>query len=210
MISKIQYIGAASAQHTQLENIQAALIAGANWIQLRLKNKTTDEVRRTALSVREMCRQHNAQFLLNDFVDIAKEVQADGVHLGQNDMSTTHARQLLGENAIIGGTANTWEQIVAYAAAEAVDYIGLGPFRFTKTKEKLSPVLGLKGYREIVQQCRVHDIQLPIIAIGGIQLTDIESIMTTGVHGIAVSGLITYAENKAKILTAIHQQMGDH
>ena len=101
---------------------------------------------------------------------------------------------MLGSSFIIGGTANTFEDVKAHHEASA-NYIGCGPFRFTTTKKNLSPVLGLDGYRHIVKQMKDANIQLPIVAIGGITAEDIPAIMQTGVTGIALSGTILHAEN---------------
>ena len=111
-------------------------------------------------------------------------------------MPISEARKLLGKDFIIGGTANTIEDVKAHDEAGA-DYIGCGPFRFTTTKEKLSPILGLEGYRHIVNEMKLHHIDLPIVAIGGIRKEDIPDIMKTGVTGIALSSSILQAENPA-------------
>ncbi len=206
-IAQLQYIGAATALHTQLELIEKVLEAGVRWVQLRLKDKDEAVIYSIGKEVRQLCDAYQATFLLNDYPEIAKAIAADGVHLGQNDLPTSEARTLLGDDFVIGGTANTWEEVKKYADEGVVDYIGLGPFRFTKTKKKLSPVLGVEGYRRIIEQCKKHDVSIPIVAIGGIQLDDIEAIVQTGVHGIAVSGLITYANDKTAILQAIHQRL---
>jgi thiamine-phosphate pyrophosphorylase len=110
-------------------------------------------------------------------------------------MSPTEARELLGKGFIIGGTANTFEDIERLAAS-GVDYIGLGPFRFTSTKENLSPILGIEGIEGIIKKCNEKGIHIPIIAIGGIKTEDVKTIMDKGVYGIAVSSSINLSENK--------------
>lgn len=139
-----------------------------------------------------LCREHEAVFLLDDRVGLAKELKADGVHLGRNDMPVDEARRILGEEFIIGGTANTFEDIERLWRLGA-DYIGCGPFRFTSTKKNLSPVLGLDGYRSIIGSMRAAGIELPVVAIGGITVDDIPAVMATGVDGIALSGAILNA-----------------
>ena len=139
------------------------------------------------------------------FRSLVKELQIDGVHLGKNDMPIAEARKILGDGFIIGGTANTFEDVKAHYEAGA-DYIGCGPFRFTTTKEKLSPILGLEGYREIIHRMKGNNcadmkgesIDIPLVAIGGITKEDIPEIMKTGVNGIALSGCILHAENPAE------------
>ena len=104
-------------------------------------------------------------------------------------MPVAQARQFLGKNYIIGGTANTFEDVMLHYRSGA-DYIGCGPFRFTTTKQKLSPTLGLEGYRNIIQQMTEANIHIPIVALGGITRYDISDILATGVQGIALSGTI--------------------
>ncbi|MBP8192248.1 MAG: thiamine phosphate synthase [Chitinophagales bacterium] len=181
--------------HQELAEI--ACKNGIRWIQLRVKNKPFDEWLQIAKEVKQICDQFQTTLIINDNVAISKEVDADGVHLGKNDMSVAEARKILGKDKIIGGTANTIEDIEHLQSA-GVDYIGLGPYKFTSTKEKLNPILGLEGY-SIIQQ---FNSTVPIIAIGGIKLEDVKSLMNTGIHGIAVSSVINLAEDKAKVISS--------
>jgi thiamine-phosphate diphosphorylase len=171
-----------------------ALEGGCQWIQLRMKDASEEEVLKTAKSTRKLCRKYGAVFILDDYVELVERTGADGVHLGKDDMPIDKARRLLGKDKIIGGTANTFEDVKRIYSAGA-DYIGCGPFRFTTTKKKLSPILGLDGYRRIIEQMNAYRINLPVIAIGGILLPDVSDIMQTGVSGIAVSGAILNADN---------------
>ncbi len=192
----LQFISHQTDKVSYLEGIHAALTGLCPWIQLRMKGATDDEVRPVAWKVKQWCRLMNATFIIDDRVNLVKEVGADGVHLGKNDMPIAEARRILGDDFIIGGTANTFEDVKAHYEAGA-DYIGCGPFRFTTTKEKLSPILGLEGYRHIVGEMKAHHIDLPIVAIGGITKEDIPDIMQTGVSGIALSGSIINAKDPA-------------
>ena len=180
-----------------LESVKLALEGGCKWVQLRMKGATDDEIRPVALQAQEMCRKAGATFIIDDHVELVKKLHADGVHLGKNDMPIDEARKILGKDFIIGGTANTIDDIIMHHKNGA-DYIGCGPFRFTTTKEKLSPVLGLEGYRSIVHKMKETDIRLPIVAIGGITSDDIPAIMETGVTGIALSGTVLRADNPAE------------
>lgn len=198
MYHKLQYISQGNTSIEHLKNIQEALDAGCLWIQLRMKNFSSEEIENTANNVRLLCDIHKAVFIMNDNVAIAKKCKADGVHLGLSDMSVKEARELLGDDKIIGGTANTIEDVLQ-RINEKCNYIGLGPFRFTNTKDKLSPILGLEGYKNIISQLNETQQQTPVYAIGGVLANDIESIINTGIYGVAVSGIITKSENK-KIL----------
>lgn len=173
-----------------------ALKGGCRWIQLRMKGASSREVVAMAQKIVPMCREYGATFILDDHAELVETAGADGVHLGKNDMPVAQARQLLGPEKIIGATANTFDDIRAAAAAGA-DYIGLGPFRFTTTKERLSPTLGLEGYRRIMNQCMEAGITIPVIAIGGITAGDIASLRQTGISGVAISGAILNADNPA-------------
>jgi thiamine-phosphate pyrophosphorylase len=181
-----------SRLHYITTNAQAAELAcrgGVRWVQLRVKNLPAAEWRQRALDVQAVCRHHGATLLINDNPALALEIGADGVHLGKQDMPPSEARALLGPNFIIGGTANTFADIAGLVAA-GVEYIGLGPFRFTTTKEKLSPILGLSGYAEIMAQCRAAGFTTPVVGIGGVELADVAELLAAGLHGLAVSGAI--------------------
>lgn len=190
----LQFITHYTDQYTYYDSARMALQGGCRWIQLRMKDAPIDAIRTEALRIQKLCREYHSLFIIDDHVELVKELKADGVHLGKNDMPVDEARKMLGRNKIIGGTANTFED-VERLSRQGADYIGCGPFRFTTTKKNLSPVLGLEGYRDITAQMKAHDIQLPIVAIGGILHQDIPAIMQTGVTGIAVSGAILNAEN---------------
>lgn len=203
LISKLQYISSATAELSHLQSIKAVCEAGGKWVQLRLKEETPVKVLEIAHKARVICRDYGATFILNDYPEIARVVKADGLHLGKLDMPHREARKIIGDDMILGGTANTMGDIRKYAEEGVVNYIGLGPFRYTTTKQNLSPILGLEGYQKVVEQCEKEQIDLPIIAIGGILLDDISEIMKTGVHGIAVSGLLTKAINKKQVIEMI-------
>ncbi len=203
MISKLHYISQELEGKSHEMLIEEACEAGANWIQLRVKNKTPEEVLAIALNVREICTRYKATFILNDHVSIAKVVKADGVHLGKTDMSPIIARKLLGADFIIGGTANTIEDIRALHLLN-VDYIGLGPFRYTATKENLSPVLGLDGITKLILMCKQEVIKIPVIAIGGIVEEDLPQLLSTGVYGVAISSAINKSVNKKAVVTSMY------
>ena len=183
----VQFITHRTECYDYLEGAQMALKGGCCWIQLRMKDAPLNEVEEMAHSVQNLCRSYGAVFIIDDHVELVKKIGADGVHLGKNDMPVDAARRILGSDFIIGGTANTFDDIRRLHQAGA-DYIGCGPFRFTTTKKNLSPVLGFEGYRDITRQMRQHNIDLPIVAIGGITLSFIDGILETGVSGIALSG----------------------
>ena len=200
----IQFITHETETVGYVEGARMALEGGCRWIQLRMKDSSDDEVRKAAAEIQPMCKAHDAIFLLDDSVELAKELKADGVHLGKNDMPVDEARRVLGEEFIIGGTANTFDDIERLAR-QGADYIGCGPFRFTTTKKNLAPVIGIEGYRDIIEKMKAAGIDLPVVAIGGITADDIDDILATGVRGIAVSGTVLRAENPVAMMKQIIQ-----
>lgn len=190
----LQFISHYTEKYTYLDSVKIALEGGCKWVQLRMKDATDAEVLPIAVEAQKLCREAGATFIIDDRVELVKQIGADGVHLGLGDMPIAEARKILGEKFIIGGTANTFENVKAHYQASA-SYVGCGPFRFTTTKKKLSPVLGLEGYRSIVSKMKEQGIDIPIVAIGGITAADIAPIMQTGVTGIALSGTVLRAED---------------
>ncbi|KAF2079694.1 thiamine phosphate synthase [Flavobacterium sharifuzzamanii] len=206
MYSKLQYISQGETIDDQLRNIHQALDAGCNWVQMRFKNQTQKDVFTLAEAVKPLCEEYLANFIVNDDLHLAEQIAADGVHLGLTDTKIDEARVLLGSTKIIGGTANTFEDIENHVK-NGCDYIGLGPFRFTVTKEKLSPILGLSGYHEILQKLKKNKIDIPVYAIGGITVRDVSPLMETGIFGIAVSGIITESDEKPKLIQQLKEKL---
>lgn len=198
----LQYISHFTPQISYAEGIRMALEGGCRWIQLRMKDAPAEEIIACAEDVIPLCRRHGAKFLLDDHVELVRQLGADGVHLGKNDMPVDEARKILGPDIIIGGTANTIEDIIRLHK-QGADYIGCGPFRFTTTKKNLSPILGLDGYKSIVLKMKELGIDLPIVAIGGITVEDIPAVMGTGVSGIALSGAILGAADPVEMTARI-------
>lgn len=198
----LQYISHFTPQIGYAEGIRMALEGGCRWIQLRMKDAPAEEIIACAEEVLPLCRRHGAKFLLDDHVELVRQLGADGVHLGKSDMPVDEARKILGPDIIIGGTANTIEDIIRLHK-QGADYIGCGPFRFTTTKKNLSPILGLDGYKSIVLKMKELGIDLPIVAIGGITVEDIPAVMGTGVSGIALSGAILGAPDPVEMTARI-------
>lgn len=185
----LQYITAPKTGMSLAEQVEDVCRGGMRWIQLRMKGASIDEILHEGKVISEICRRYNALFIINDNVEAARQLNADGVHLGKEDMDPLQARQILGKGKIIGATCNTWEDILL-RQQQQVDYIGLGPYTFTITKERLSPVLGLEGYTRLLNQMKEKSIPIPVFAIGGITEIDIPPLLQTGIQGIALSGLI--------------------
>lgn len=190
-LPKLHYVSQSKQGQTHLEAIEKACQAGCKWIQLRMKEVSFETYLETAITAKKICQNYDAILTINDNAQVALQANTDGLHLGKEDMRPIEARTIVGD-IIIGGTANTWEDVLRLSK-EPIDYIGLGPLRYTSTKKKLSPVLGIEGYQEILTKMKAANIDLPVYAIGGVDLEDIPALLKTGVCGIAVSGLITNA-----------------
>ena len=173
------------------DQARALVGAGASWIQLRMKNAVPDALFATACEVVGICHGAGVLCTINDSVDIAIASDADGVHLGSLDEAWVAARARLGADKILGGTVNNAEDARRAAASHVLDYVGIGPFRFTTTKQKLAPVLGLEGIAAILPLLD----GLPAWAIGGIQPADLPSLRRAHLAGVAVSSAL-YANNQ--------------
>ena len=195
----VQFITHFTPTISYLDGALMALEGGCKWIQLRMKGAPDEEVEDVARKLKEDCKARGAVFVIDDRVELVKKLEVDGVHLGKEDMPVDEARKVLGEAFLIGGTANTIEDVRALRRAGA-DYIGLGPYRTTTTKEKLAPVLGLEGYRRILAAMQTEEIPLPVCAIGGIETEDVAEILRTGVRGVAVSGAVLRAEQPVEMM----------
>lgn len=195
---KLYYISQGQTPEEHLANIERVCQAGCRQVQLRLKNIDDKVLIDTAKRAKTMCSRYKTLLIINDSVDVAKTVDADGVHLGKNDTYPGLAKEILGPYKIIGGTANTLEDCLELHK-QGVDYIGLGPYRFTTTKKLLSPILGLEGYNNILTKLKERNIHIPVFAIGGILETDITPIYETGITGVAASGMLTNTSDEELI-----------
>jgi thiamine-phosphate pyrophosphorylase len=157
--------------------------AGARWVQLRMKGASRALWLGEASAAAEVCHAHGAILIVNDSVDIALESGADGVHLGNLDGAWADARNALGPDRLIGGTVNNPEDAARARSAGCLDYAGVGPLRFTPTKRKLAPVLGLDGVGRLVADLR----GIPAWVIGGVTPGDLAALRERGAAGVAVS-----------------------
>jgi len=191
---------------SHLAQIEALKNTKVKCIQLRVKNASHSDWFEIGRSAKLLLADTNIQLIINDNVYLAKEIDAAGVHLGKADMPVEEARDILGPNKIIGGTANTFAKIVALSKA-GVDYIGLGPYRNTATKKQLDPVLQHFGYEVIIKKMQLQKIKIPVIAVGGIVLNDVVPLMVAGLHGVAVSSAVVKAKDVAESLTNLTKEI---
>ena len=187
-----------------VELAELALIGGATTVQYRRKDGSARLLIEEASAIRALCRRHKASFIVNDRADVALAADADGVHLGADDLPISIARDLLGPARVIGGSADNAEEAVALSRA-GFDYLGIGPVFATASKHDTGPVLGLDGLADAVRRAT-----LPLIAIGGISLANVDAVLETGVHGIAVLGAVALAEDPTAATQALRDALDRH
>ncbi|MEO6166690.1 MAG: thiamine phosphate synthase [Chitinophagales bacterium] len=205
-IASLHYLTQDLPHFSHVEQVKMACESGVEWIQLRVKNSAREEWLQIAKQARSITESYGKILIINDEPLIAKEVHADGVHLGRDDMHWKDARIMLGIDAIIGVSTHSWEELLEVKDAQ-IDYAGLGPFRFTNTKEKLDAVLGIDGITQITKLLQKYSFSLPVIAIGGITLNDVQELMSKGVKGIAVSSAINATAHPAIAAKAFLEQL---
>ena len=163
------------------EAVEQALAGGVTMLQLREKQLRGDDLRKAALRIQAICRRYQVPFILDDDVTLARELDCDGVHVGQNDMPAAEARHILGPGKILGVTAKTVEQ-AKKAEADGADYLGSGAIFVTSTKADALP-MSPETLRTIVQS-----VKIPVAAIGGIHYENLDALRGTGIAGVAVAG----------------------
>ena len=164
---------------TLSSQVEEAIIGGATFIQLREKNLNYSDFLNEAIEIRKICNKYKIPFVIDDNVEIALKSGADGVHLGQNDMSIKQARNILGENKIIGATARTVEQALK-AQQEGADYIGSGAVFATSTKSDTVPL----SYENLCRIC--SSVNIPVVAIGGINAENARNLSGSGTTNLQI------------------------
>jgi thiamine-phosphate pyrophosphorylase len=188
---------------SHLELAELAIAGGADTIQFREKGGETKQLIRIAEQMQALCKEAGATFIVNDRVDVAVASRADGAHLGQNDFPIPLARKLLGEQAIIGGSAGSLEE-ARKCLLEGADYVGFGPVYFTTSKEDAGPAGGLGLLKQVVKE-----IPLPIIAIGGLTKDNTLPVLQTGVHGIAVISAVCCQSDPTEAAQCLRRLLED-
>ncbi len=207
---RLQFITHHNDRYSYADSARLALEGGCRWIQLRMKGADEALMFKTATVVQAMCKRCGATFIIDDDVMLARRIGADGVHLGKEDMPIAKAREILGRGYIIGATVNSFEDIAGVVSGADPDYFGCGPLRFTTTKQRLAPILGIEGYREIMCRMRAAEIAIPLVAIGGVTKEDIPSLLRCGVAGIALSGSILQADDPIAEMQRVSDALHEH
>lgn len=193
-IEKLQFITHDIDELTHVEQVQLACEAGAKWVQYRCLTKDDEALLAEINIIAEICDDWGATLIVTNHVHLNRKADIQGFHIEDMDADFIALRELLGEDITIGGSSNTVEGLIRLAA-EGVDYAGCGPFSLTTTKPNNSPLLGVEGYKNIVSVLKDKEINLPVLAVGGVTLEDVEALMETGIFGIAASSAINRSEN---------------
>ncbi|MFW0714373.1 thiamine phosphate synthase [Pedobacter sp. N23S346] len=193
-IEKLQYITHDIPHLTHIEQAQLACEAGAKWIQYRCLSKTDEALLAEINVIAEICDDWGTTLMVTDHIHLNGKADIQGFHMEDMGADFTALRKLVGNDVTLGGSANTLENIIRQAD-EGADYVGFGPFADTETKPNDLPLLGVEGYSIILKKLKALSIEIPILAVGGVKFPDVESLMQTGIHGIAVSGAINFADD---------------
>jgi thiamine-phosphate diphosphorylase len=185
---------------SHVEQVRALCGAGAEWIQLRMKDSPDERVEAVARECVSICRVCDCRFIVNDRMEVALRIGADGVHLGKLDMAWGAAREMAGTDFIIGGTVNSIADAKQAVASGVLNYVGVGPYQFTRTKQNLAPVLRREEWAAILFELG----DLPSSAIGGIDAQQLPAVQQLGVTGVALSSCLyrneLIAENYHRLL----------
>ena len=202
-ISKFHYLTQDMPNRSHAEQAEIACAAGANWVQYRCLTKTDDELITEISQIADICDDWGATLILTNHYHLLNEVDAQGVHIEDFDADFKAIREIIGEDKTLGGSATNVEALLKVQATGVVDYCGYGPFRHTETKPNNKPLLGFNGYHELQKQA----IDIPVIAVGGVTLSDAEALLVTGIYGIAVSAAVNLAIDPGQMVKEFYRKI---
>ena len=190
----LQFITNSDSQINVVDQIKGAIAGGCRWIQVNMKDAYVDEIKCVINEVKPICQESESILILSDRVELVKELELDGVHLDKGAMLPTQAREILGAGPIIGVAANSFSDISQIRYFD-IDYISVGPYKHPESSTADSPIVSTDDYASIMAQIHEQQIELPIVAFGDIETTDIQGLWATGINGIAVSNAIANAND---------------
>jgi thiamine-phosphate pyrophosphorylase len=203
-IEKLHFISHDLDTLTHIQQAEIACAAGAKWFQYRCLTKTDEDLLTDIQAIAEICDDWGATLIVTDHVHLNGKADIQGFHIEDMDADFMALREKLGEATTIGGSSNTLAGLIRLAG-EGVDYAGFGPFTITTTKPNNAPLIGVEGYREAMLALKEQRIDLPVLAVGGVTLDDVDQLMETGVFGIAVSAAI----NQSADMSIAYRQFYD-
>jgi thiamine-phosphate pyrophosphorylase len=193
-IEKFQYITHDIPHLSHIEQAQLACEAGAKWLQYRCLSKSDEELLKDIKAIAEICDDWGTTLIVTDHIHLNGKADIQGFHIEDMNADFIALRKLVGPDITLGGSANTVENLIRLAKEDA-DYVGYGPFRATETKPNDYTLLGIEGYQHMVRALKAQAISIPVLAVGGVKIYDVEALMQTCIYGIAVSGAINYADD---------------
>ncbi len=199
-ISRFHYLTQDLPDRTHIQQAQTACEAGANWIQYRCFSKDDNALLEEVSQIAAICDDWGATLIITDHFHLLDKADIQGVHIEDMQADFEIIRKQIGEDKTLGASTNTIEDIIRIAESNSVDYIGCGPFALTLTKPNNYPLLGTDGYKAISESMIQQGIAIPLLAVGGITIDDVEELLKTGIYGIAVSAAINLAPEPAKHL----------
>ena len=202
-ISKFHYLTQDLPDCTHAEQAQIACSAGANWVQYRCMTKPDDELVDEINGIAEICDDWGATLIITNHYHLLDRVDAQGVHIEDLDTDLENIRRQMGEDKTLGASSTNIERLLYVQKLGVVDYSGYGPFRHTDTKPNNKPLLGFEGYRQLQQ----YPIEIPVIAVGGVQLADVEHLLETGVYGIAVSAAVNLSIDPGSMVKEFYRKI---
>lgn len=206
-ISKFHYLTQDLPHRTHIEQTEIACKAGANWIQYRCFSKDDEDLIQEINQVASICDDWGATLILTDHYYLLNQVDAQGVHIEDMHANFAAIRELISDEKTLGASANTLADIQRIYASGVVDYAGCGPFSVTKTKPNDYPLLGIDGYKKIADKMTELEINLPLIAVGGINLEDTEALLNTRIYGIAVSAAVNSSDLPGKMIREFYKKI---
>lgn len=202
-ISKFHYLTQDLPNRSHLQQAQTACEAGANWIQYRCLTKPDEALIAEINQLAVICDDWGATLIITNHYHLLDRVDVQGVHIEDMDADLQAIRAQIGEDKTLGASATNIKRLLSLQAIGAADYCGYGPFAHTTTKPNDKPLLGVEGY-ELLQR---HQVALPVIAVGGIQINDVEPLMKTGIYGVAVSSAVNLSDDPASVIKDIYKKI---
>jgi len=203
-IARFHYLTQDLRNRSHLKQATIACEAGANWIQYRCLTKPDDELIEEINEIANLCDEWGTTLILTNHYYLLDKVDAQGVHIEDFDADFKAIRKSIGNDKTLGASATNIHRLKAVQNTGVVDYCGYGPFALTSTKPNNSPLLGFEGYRELAKH---SEIKIPVIAVGGIQLEDVDALVKAGVYGIAVSAAINLAIDAGRAFKEFHKKI---
>lgn len=206
-ISRFHYLTQDLPDRSHIQQAQTACEAGANWIQYRCFSKGDDELLEEVNQIAAICDDWGATLIITDHLHLLDKADIQGVHIEDMQADFKVIRQKIGQDKTLGASANTIGDIIRIAESNSVDYIGCGPFALTLTKPNDYPLLGTDGYKAITDSMVQKGIAIPLLAVGGITIDDVEDLLKTGIYGVAASSAINLAPDPAKAFKEIYRKV---